>query len=305
MHLSIEQLFDLERNRKNIILTQPIKNQQFTRINMEWDMLRADLIHPICSGNKFFKLKYYILDAIDKQMGIIRTYGGAWSNHIVATAYLANQCGLQSIGVIRGEEPPQWSSTLKQAQEYGMQLIFVPRAEFSSYQQQYYSEAIYEIPQGGVGLLGVKGAAEMALYCNFEQYTHIICACGTGTMLAGLVHASQNHQQCIGIPVLKHPELVQEIRVLLKDVHPKNNFNLLYDYHWGGYAKKNQQLLDYMNDFYNRTTIPTDIIYTSKMVYAIEDLLKNNYFKPGSKILSIHSGGIQGNNSLKKGTLFF
>lgn len=305
MHLSIEQLFDLERNRKNIILTQPIKSDQIIKNNIEWDMLRTDLIHPICSGNKFFKLKYYILDAINQNIGIIRTYGGAWSNHIVASAFFANQCGLQSIGIIRGEEPTIWSSTLMQAKEYGMQLIFVPRSTFSSYQELHVNPAIYDIPQGGVGFLGVKGAAEMALLCVFERYTHIVCACGTGTMFAGLIHASQPHQQCIGIPVLKNPEMMQEVNALLVNFPQKNNFNLLHNYHWGGYAKKNQQLLDYMNDFYSKTTIPTDIIYTSKMVYAIEDLLKINYFKHGSKILSIHSGGIQGNNSLKRGTLFF
>ena len=305
MQLSIELLLELERTGKDNILTQSIKNQQIIKNNLEWDMLRLDLIHPICSGNKLFKLKYYLLDAITKKHKIIQTFGGAWSNHIVATAFLANQCGLKSIGIIRGEEPKVWSQTLLQAKEYGMLFQFISRSEFPNYQNQVVDNDIYTIPQGGFGTLGVKGASEILNCADFNHYTHIICACGTGTMLAGLVNASKPSQKCIGISVLKHPELILEVDQLLLNFPEKKNYTIVQDFHWGGYAKINRDLIDYMNLFYQDYGVPTDFTYTAKMVYAIEEMMKVGYFKEGSKILSIHSGGLQGNNSLKKGTLNF
>jgi len=305
MQLSIELLLELERTGKDNILTQSIKNQQIIKNNIEWDILRTDLIHPICSGNKLFKLKYYLLDAITKKHKIVQTFGGAWSNHIVATAFLANHCGLKSIGIIRGEEPKVWSQTLKQAKVYGMSFQFISRSEFSNDQNLFVNDDIYSIPQGGSGILGVKGASEISYCTDFNHYTHIICACGTGTMLAGLVNASQPSQKCIGISVLKHPELIVEVDQLLMNFPEKRNYTIIQDFHWGGYAKKNQDLIDYMNHFHQDYGVPTDFTYTAKMVYAIEEMIKVGYFKEGSKILSIHSGGLQGNNSLKKGTLNF
>ena len=305
MQSSIELLLEIERIGKDNILMQTIKNQEIIKNNLEWDMLRLDLIHPICSGNKFFKLKYYLEDAITKKQKTVKTYGGAWSNHIVATAFLANYCGLKSIGIIRGEEPKVWSKTLLHAKEFGMDFEFVSRSEFSNYQNQVEDNDIYTIPQGGFGTLGVKGAAEIALCTDYNQYSHIICACGTGTMLAGLIHASQPSQKCIGISVLKNPELHFEVEQLLSYFPKKTNYIVLNNYHFGGYAKKNNSLLDFINQFYNNHNIPTDFIYTAKMVYAIENLIENGFFKSGSKILSIHSGGLQGNGSLKNGTLDF
>ena len=308
MQSSIEPLLELERLGKDNILIQHIKNQQIIKNNLDWDMLRLDLIHPICSGNKLFKLKYYLIDAIAKKYKIVKTFGGAWSNHIVATAFLANSCGLKSIGIIRGEEPKVWSQTLLQAKEYGMTFDFISRSEFSNYQNNNNNnnnDDIYTIPQGGSGTLGVKGAAEISFCADLNNYSHIICACGTGTMFAGLVHASQSFHKCIGISVLKNPELISEVKSLLSNFPEKRNYTILNDYHWGGYAKKDNKLLDFMNQFYNNNKIPTDFIYTAKMVYAIEELINKGFFKPGSKILSIHSGGLQGNNSIKNGILVF
>jgi len=192
-----------------------------------------------------------------------------------------------------------------QAKKYGMELEFVSREDFSNHQNLSTTQNTYTIPQGGIGSLGVKGAAEIALYVDLKRYTHIFCACGTGTMFAGLIQSSQTLQQCIGISVLKHPELILEVDELLSNFTEKRNYTILNNYHWGGYAKKNKNLFDFMNQFYNNYKIPTDFIYTAKMVYAIEDLIQSGYFKSGSKILSIHSGGLQGNISIKKGTLNF
>jgi len=186
-----------------------------------------------------------------------------------------------------------------------MSFQFISRSEFSNDQNLFSNDDIYSIPQGGSGILGVKGASEISYCTDFNHYTHIICACGTGTMLAGLVNASLPSQKCIGISVLKHPELIVEVDQLLLNFPEKRNYTIVQDFHWGGYAKKNQDLIDYMNHFYQDYGVPTDFTYTAKMVYAIEEMIKVGYFKEGSKILSIHSGGLQGNNSLKKGTLNF
>ena len=275
-------------------------------------VLRLDKIHPLISGNKLFKLKYYLQDAIALGKKVIATFGGPYSNHIIATAAACNLNGLASIGIIRGEKTVPLSHTLKSAEELGMKLYFISRDQYKNKTPPFdiYGFAaendIYIINEGGYGEKGVKGAKEILYCCPNEMYTHICCAVGTGTMLAGLILASQNEQILTGISVLKNNFLIgKNVIDLLGKNTQKNNFEILHDYHFGGYAKHTEKLISFMNEFYEITAIPTDFVYTGKLLFAVLELIQKKYFPTGSSILIIHSGGLQGNTSLETGRLIF
>jgi|CXWL01.1.fsa_nt_gi 1-aminocyclopropane-1-carboxylate deaminase len=274
--------------------------------NVEADVLRLDKIHPVVSGNKWFKLRYYLEEAILRRKKTIVTFGGAWSNHIVATAAACKIKKLKSIGIIRGEEPTLHSSTLADAQRLGMQLSFISRQNYSkkNIPEELENNDYFFINEGGYGIKGAEGAATILDHCNKETYTHICCAAGTGTMMAGLIKASLLTNKVMGISILKNNfDLKENVEHLLN--HPKKNYEIIHDYHFGGYAKKNTQLIDFMNSFYGKTSVPSDFVYTGKLFFAVTDLVNNNFFPAGSKLLLIHSGGLQGNTSLSKGVLKF
>ncbi len=271
------------------------------------DILRLDELHPVVSGNKWFKLQYYIADALAKGKDTIATFGGAYSNHIVATAYAAQEAGLKSIGYIRGESAPSQPS-LDEAIQYGMDIRFVDRESFKQKRtliQQEHQPGWHWIMEGGYGPIGAKGAADILRSAETGSYTHILCAVGTGTMMAGLVKAAVTGQQVIGIPVLKHPSIEKEVSDLLTKAEKDKAFSLLHDYHFGGYAKHPEQLVNFMNTLWESDQIPTDIVYTSKLLFAAQDLVSNQYFPAGSRLLLVHSGGLQGNRSLPAGRLAF
>jgi 1-aminocyclopropane-1-carboxylate deaminase len=279
------------------------------RIVME--VLRLDLIHPQVSGNKWFKLKEYLSDAVLHNKQILLTFGGAYSNHIAATAAAGREAGLLTIGIIRGEAPPSLSHTLQQARADGMELFFVAREVYKAKQvpqevwEKYPQSDVYVIGEGGYGLKGREGAQSILACCDRALYSHIIAACGTGTTLAGLVAAALPQQQVVGIPVLKNlGSLGEEINALLP-LALHSRFTLMPDYHFGGYARQTPQLLGFMNQWYQSTAIPSDFVYTGKLFFAVDDLIRNGFFPPGSRLLVIHSGGLQGNLSLPKGTLIF
>jgi 1-aminocyclopropane-1-carboxylate deaminase len=269
-------------------------------------MMRLDLLHPVVSGNKWFKLRYYMDQALAENKKTLVTFGGAWSNHIHATAAAGKLYGLKTTGIIRGERPAQLSTTLLQAIEMGMQLYFVSREE---YRQKKIPESIgistaQLIPEGGYGPTGAKGAATMIDFINPDDYTHICCAAGSGTMMAGLMNAFRGKGLVIGISALKNNlALESAVSELLEEPIPPPD--IIHDYHFGGFAKHNSHLLHFMNELYRQTGIPTDIVYTGKLCFAVNDLAGKNYFPPGSKILLIHSGGLQGNRSLPNGSLIF
>lgn len=275
------------------------------------DVLRLDLVHPVVSGNKWFKLKEYLKDAKEKNKKVLVTFGGAYSNHIVATAAAAQIEGFKSIGIIRGERPLVLSYTLSSAKDYGMEMFFTSREDYKlktipgEIFNKYNSEELLLIPEGGYGEKGMLGAADILLQIDVSSYSHIITAVGTGTTLAGITVAANPLQKAIGISVLKNNfSLQQEIeRLLPKEKH--SSFKLLHEYHFGGYAKYTENLFLFMNEFYNKTGIPTDFVYTGKAFYAVAELAIKGYFSSDDKVLIIHTGGLQGNLSLPKGKLIF
>jgi 1-aminocyclopropane-1-carboxylate deaminase len=274
------------------------------------DVLRLDLIHPVISGNKWFKLKEYLKEAKILNKKIILTFGGAYSNHIVATAASAKQNGFNSIGIIRGERPTVLSHTLKDAMNFGMNLFFLSR---NNYKKKLiptevfdrHNEDIYVINEGGYGAKGVEGAKSILQLINSSSYTYIIDVVGTGTTIAGLIEASEKHQSVIGISSMKNNYSMQQETEKFLSEENRHRFKLIHDYHFGGYAKYTQQLIDFMNEWYRQTDIPSDFVYSGKLFFAVNDLLEKKYFPPGSKLLVMHSGGLQGNQSLPKGTLIF
>ena len=276
--------------------------------HIQLDVLRLDELHPIVSGNKWFKLKYYLQQAQEQNADRIASFGGPYSNHLVALAFAAKKYNLQSVGYVRSNEDEPITPTLQEAKQYGMHLNFLGRNNFQLLKTELLNNNdtnnTYFIDEGGYGILGAKGAATILSNEKTNSYSHILCAVGTGTMMAGLINAAKPHQQVIGIPVLKNEATIRdEITQLI--TNKEIPFTLLHDFHLGGYAKTNQAQFDFMNQLWATEKIPTDMVYTSKVFMAVKSLLANNYFSPTAQILMIHSGGLQGNRSLPTGTLLF
>jgi 1-aminocyclopropane-1-carboxylate deaminase len=287
-----------------------IKNL-YQQQNIGVDVLRLDGMHPQVSGNKWFKLKEYLAEAEEQGKKVILTFGGAYSNHIAATAAACKEAGLKAVGIIRGEEAPTLSHTLLQARADGMDLFFTSRDRYKgkevpeAVREHHAQTEVYLIDEGGYGIKGREGAQAILDYCPKGDYTHILAACGTGTTLAGLVAAALPGQEVLGIPVLKnYTNLEKEINDLLP-AKLCSHYTLIHDYHFGGYAKRTPELIGFMNQWFRDTGIPSDFVYTGKLFYALSDLIGRGYFPSGSKVLVIHSGGLQGNESLPKGTLIF
>ena len=282
---------------------------QQKKINLS--VLRLDKIHPIISGNKLFKLHYFFEEIPDHSTKTIVTFGGAFSNHLVATAFTCKIKNLACVGFVRGEKPNQLSHTLQHCIEYGMQLQFISRQEYDKKESadfigqllQQYNNCII-IPEGGYHALGAKGAATIMDFID-DAATHICCATGTATTLAGLLMNAKEQQQIIGFPVLKELTDINRRVSFLTGAVNKKQLQIQYGYHFGGYAKKTPALIKFMNHLYQQYQLPTDFVYTAKMMYGVLDLIQNNFFAEGSNIVCIHTGGLQGNLSLPTGTLTF
>ncbi len=260
---------------------------------------RLDQIHPQISGNKFFKLKYNFLAA--QQLGYknILTFGGAFSNHIAATAYAAHHFGFKSVGIIRGEELANkvLNHTLSTAQQFGMQLHFVSREKYRLKDTEIFLEELqkqypntYLIPEGGTNDLAIKGCKEILTEQDLANFDVICCAVGTGGTITGLIEASTLHHHILGFSALKGSFLTDEIAQLTN----KQNWKILDDYSCGGYAKTNDELFQFIERFEKKYQIPLEHIYTGKMMFGIFDLIQKDYFPKNSRILVIHSGGLQG-----------
>lgn len=282
-------------------------------------MLRLDQLHAGVSGNKWYKLKHNLETARQQHKDTILTFGGAWSNHIVATAAACRLLGFKSVGIIRGEEyrdmsKAHYPSSLSYARTQGMDLHFVSRQEYrnknevdfmSRLQAQY--RGAYIITEGGDNDLGIKGCREILSGCALQQYTHICCPVGTGATLTGLIAYCADKMSldptsppvCVGFSALKNAGYLKEkIAHNLSDIEQPGPWQLITDYHFGGFAKKAPALLAFMEDFVRQYQIPLDFVYTAKMMYGIVDLIKKGYFPSASSILAIHTGGLQGNRSL-------
>ena len=281
----------------------------FTEKQIHVYVKRDDLIHAEISGNKWRKLKYNLIEAKAQNKNTILTFGGAYSNHISATGSVGKIFGFETIGVIRGEETLPLNPTLLQAKKDGMRFLYVSRTD---YRKKHTPEFInklkeelgdfYIIPEGGGNKLGVKGCNDIVNEIDID-FNYILTDCGTGATLAGICDVLKENQKAIGIPVLKGGEFIKdEVKLLLGDTYTRieSRYSLETDYHFGGYAKYNQGLILFMRDFFKETNIKTDPIYTGKLFYALVDLAKKDYFKRGSTIVVVHTGGLQGIKGFEK-----
>ena len=260
---------------------------------------REDQIHAFVSGNKYRKLKYNLLEAEKTGYKTLLTFGGAFSNHIAAVASAGHLIGFKTIGVIRGDELESKISenaTLNFAQENGMQFKFVSREIYRSKTSESFLKSLeaefgdfYVIPEGGTNELAVKGCQEI-LYPEDFNFDYICCSVGTGGTISGLINGSKPSQQVLGFPALKGDFLKEDISKFAT----QTNWKLITDYHFGGYAKINDELVAFINQFKSDYSLPLDPVYTGKMLFGIMDLIEQNYFPKGSKILAIHTGGLQG-----------
>ncbi|AFY36094.1 1-aminocyclopropane-1-carboxylate deaminase/D-cysteine desulfhydrase [Calothrix sp. PCC 7507] len=282
---------------------------------VDLSLLRLDLMHPLINGNKWFKLKYNLLEAKQQNITTLLTFGGAYSNHIYATAAAGNLFGFRTIGVIRGEERLPLNPTLSFAVQQGMQLVYIDRETYRQRHttalqadlQQRFGEVLI-VPEGGNNLNGVRGCTE--IISKLDVFDTVCLACGTGTTLAGIALSLDKQQRVIGFPVLKAGEFLnQEIDDLLKNYLTSNfpapfdypaPWELLCDYHMGGYAKVNDQLLLFSQQFTQEHNVALDYVYTAKMFYGVMHLLQQGFFPRGDRLLLIHTGGLQGNVGIEQ-----
>lgn len=265
---------------------------------------REDLIHPYISGNKFRKLKYNLEEAVKLKKKSLLTFGGAFSNHIVATAVAGEMAGLKTFAIIRGEElglnlakTLEENATLRRAHESGMKFHFVSRELYRQKTSFGFIEKMknkwgdfYLIPEGGTNIFGVQGCEEI-LSTEDKKMNFICCAVGTGGTISGLINGSRRNQKLIGFPALKGDFLSEEIK---KYTTNNSKWRLQKDYAFGGYAKHTDELISFINDFNKQTGVLLDPVYTGKMMFGVLDLIKKDFFEENTKILAIHTGGIQG-----------
>lgn len=296
---------------------QQIKFSEIENCGVELFIKREDELHPFISGNKYRKLKYNLVEAANQNKNILLTFGGAFSNHIAATAFAGDAFGFKVIGVIRGDELATnlkeilaVNPTLKFSSEHKMEFYFVSRSQYrDKNKEQFISQLktkfgdFYLVPEGGTNKFAIKGCEE--IINENDKYFDIICvAVGTGGTISGIINAAYEHQKIIGFPALKGDFLTAEIK---KYTIKSDNWHLNTDYHFGGYSKVSKELINFINNFKMQTGIPLDPVYTGKMMFGVVDLIKKGHFKKGTKIMAIHTGGLQGirgmNNQLKRKNL--
>lgn len=290
-------------------MLQPIPEDFIQKRDISLYLLRIDLLHEHISGNKWFKLKYNIAEMLKNKQCSLLTFGGAYSNHIAATAYAGKVYQIKTIGIIRGEKTLALNPTLKFATECGMQLHFISRknyaqkdsAELMDFLKEQFG-SFYLVPQGGSNQLGFKGCKEISKEINIP-FQYICCACGTGTTLAGITSSLSPRQYAIGFSALKGEDtLSNDVRRMLLEYEENTNTNwhIETNFHFGGYAKITKDLTDFIKNFKFKHNTDLDLIYTGKMMYGLYKRIEENYFPPKSVIIAIHSGGIQGNKGMSE-----
>jgi 1-aminocyclopropane-1-carboxylate deaminase len=293
--------------KKSLLIPNQIETQELDfpllkERGIRLSIKRLDQIHPLASGNKFFKLKYNLLEAQRLKKPVLLTFGGAYSNHIFAVAAAAKKLGFAAIGVIRGEEHLPLNPTLSFAASCGMQLHYMNRTDYRRKQDEEITQQLerkfgdfYLIPEGGTNQFAIQGTKEI-LDGSSSRFSHIATSIGTGGTFAGLLGSIAPHQKLLGFSALKGDFIFDEINNLLSkfNVNYSGEYQIMNQFHFGGYGKTNQELIDFIRWFYSQFQIPLDQVYTGKMMFGIMKLIREDYFPKGSHLLAIHTGGLQG-----------
>lgn len=297
-NITILVLIDFEQ--KLLVSAPPLEHLNIANntLNYNCSVLRLDKINAWYGGNKYYKLKKNLEEFYSGNYSSIITFGGAYSNHIYSLAAIGKELGIKTIGYIRGFEPNNLTSTLHFAKECGMELVSISRTDYSLKNEKFFIDTLQKkhpncllIPEGASNDLGIKGCKEITreIACNFD---YIVVACGTGSTLAGIVSGLKPHQMAIGISVVKGVDTLSSF-VCNKNPEKRNNFKVLFDYHYGGYAKKSLLLEQFVTGFYKENQVPLDMVYTAKAMAGLFDLMEKNLFEPRSKIVFVHTGGLQ------------
>lgn len=298
------KLDKLEQSFQKSFLTQ-IFDPLLEKKQISCWVKRDDQIDPIISGNKWRKLKYSLDHALKMNYHTVVSMGGAYSNHLHALAYTCKQLNIKSIGFIRGEQPKSMNSTLKDLQHWGMKLHFISRAQYRELRNCNHQDKIlalksgeFWLAEGGASELALKGVAELTTEYH-QQFNTVCVPCGTGTTLAGIIAASDPTTQIYGFSALKGAGFLRDdVKKLLSKQRVNNtHWDIQLAYHFGGFAKHDQNLLTFMNHFEDQHNIKLEPIYTAKMFYGLFDLIQQDHFKPGIKIMALHTGGLQGNRN--------
>ena len=281
---------------------QEIKLPIFKNNNIRVFIKREDLIHSIISGNKFRKLKYNVEKALNEKKDQIITFGGAFSNHILATAYIGKLTNLKTIGIIRGDEllNKKLNSTLQNCKNFGMKFLFISRADYKKRNNAEYINTLrkkytnsFIIPEGGTNYLGVKGCEEI-LEKDDDFFDVICCPVGSGGTIAGLINTKKNFQKILGFSALKSSNINNVITKFVNN----NDWKIFDDNFFKGYSKIDNRLVNFINDINKQTGILLDPIYNSKMLYHIIKMISNDQWIYGKKILLINTGGHQSINEI-------
>jgi len=278
-----------------------IKNSLLSEKKIELFVKRDELIHPYIQGNKWRKLKYNILEAEKNNQNTLLSFGGAYSNHLHALAAIGNQLNLNTIGIIRGQAPEQLNPCLEDLIDWGMQLKFVTRQEYKQKNSDEFINNLknefadfYLIPEGGNNAAGIRGCAELLDELD-ENYDVICCEVGSGTMFSALIQNNRKkNTSYLGFAVMKNTQLDKEIKDNLTSHTNSTDWQINHHYHFGGFAKTSTELNNFIKNFKDENNIQLEPVYSGKMLWGILDLIENDYFKPGTRILSIHGGGLQG-----------
>lgn len=281
---------------------QEIYDPLFDEAGVRVWIKREDQNHPFISGNKWWKLKYNLEEASRQGKNTLLTFGGAYSNHLYATAAAAHELGFKSIGVVRGEETLPLNSTLRFVKEKGMMIHYVSRERYRNkssieFIQQLHDEwgDFYLIPEGGTNEFAVKGCAEFGELLSKRDDDYLCLPVGTGGTMAGIIKGMKGKKEIVGFPVLRDGDFLRgEIQRLESDTNLYSNWKLINDYHFGGYAKTTPTLMQFISAFELKHNIPLDQVYTGKMMAGIFELVQKGYFKRGATVLAIHTGGLQG-----------
>jgi 1-aminocyclopropane-1-carboxylate deaminase len=287
---------------------QEIKDPVLDIAGVRLIVKREDLNHPTISGNKWWKLKYNLEEARRLDYQTLLTFGGAFSNHLYATAAAARELGFRSIGIVRGEEILPLNPTLTFATQSGMLLHYLSREAYREKNDPALLEEMrkkfgdfYPLPEGGTNDLAVRGCAEFGRSLSAVEFDYLCLPVGTGGTMAGITGGLNDQKEVIGISVLKNGDFLRkEVGTLIennfKEIYGK--WTLLTSYHHGGYARVTKELVGFIKNMKEKHDLPLDPVYTGKLLWAVMEEVKKGMFRRGSTILALHTGGLQGASTL-------
>lgn len=301
----MERFSLLENQFEELPVIEPLQLDASITKAVSIDCLRLDQVHPFISGNKWFKLQHYLFAALQQEKTRLLSFGGAYSNHLHALAYVGKLMSLATVGIVRGEAPKELSPTLQDCKTWGMELHWIGREEYRKVSRVQHIDIMqtrfpdtFVIPEGGEGELGVHGVQGLfsRLYHLVEMpYDLIVCPVGSGATLAGIVLATAGRAQVLGFSALRGAtDLEQRVRNAFGAQTPQGSWRICHDYHFGGFAKMNERLADFISRIHSGSGLLLDPVYTGKTLFGLLEYLQQGRIKTGSRVLFVHTGGLQG-----------